>query len=243
MLALSKPLRVVGGVVVAAGVALVSISAQAADMRYPAPAAAPAATAYTQPYFDWSGFYVGGFAGGSYGLWTATLDRNDDHGTTKQGASGFSGGGFVGWNYRLDPRLYVGFEADLGMTSASQNNNIFDNDTSRSEYGAFGSVRARIGYAFDRLLVYGTTGVAFANIKNEIQKGRNDGEQLVWSEDMRAGLAVGGGAEYAFTRNLFGRAEYQYNYFGSVNLTNADGNPAQFKNELHHVRVGLGYRF
>jgi outer membrane immunogenic protein len=234
-------MSVVSGVAIAASVALVSFTAQAADLRYPAKAAAT--PEYVQQTYDWSGFYVGGFVGGTHGLWTANLDRNDNHGTSEQGADGFSGGGFVGYNYRLGPQLYLGIEGDLGATSASQSNNIFDNDTSRSEYGAFGTVRARIGYAFDRLMLYGTAGVAFANITNEIQKGVNAGEQFVWSEDMRTGLAIGGGVEYAFTRNIFGRAEYQYMNFGSVNLTNADGNPAEFKNELHHVRVGVGYRF
>lgn len=226
------------GILTAVGALLASTAAMAADVRVPTKAPVEYA-----PADIWSGVYVGGFLGGAHGVWTSDLARNNNHGHTEQGADGIAGGAFAGYNYRINPNLYIGIEADIGSTSAKQSNEIYDNDTSYSSYGPFGSVRGRIGYAFDRLMIYGTGGMAFANISNDIQKGRNPGEQIVWDDQLRAGYALGTGVEYAFSRNFFGRAEYLYSNFGSVTLYNADGNRADFKNELHQVRAGIGYRF
>ena len=83
----------------------------------------------------------------------------------------------------------------------------------------------------------------FANITNNIQKGQNAGEQVVWENQFRGGWVVGGGVEYAFTNRIVGRVEYLYNNFGSVTLFNRDGNQADFQNEIHLLRVGATYRF
>ena len=80
---------------------------------------------------------------------------------------------------------------------------------------------------------------AYADITNEIQKGRNAGEQVVSDN----GLALGAAIEYALNSNWIGRVEYQYVNFGAETLSNADGNRADFKNELHQLRVGLSYKY
>ena len=198
---------------------------------------------YVAPTYNWSGLYFGAFVGGTHGLWTVDFYRNNNHGHAEEGADGFTGGGWVGYNYQLPNNIVLGIEADLGATNAEQTNNIFDNDTSKASYGMVGSIRARAGYAIDRMLVYGTFGVAFANITNEIQKGRNAGEQVVWDDQMSTGYVLGAGLEYAFTDRWVGRAEYLYANYGAVSLTNQDGNRADFVNELHTLRAGLSYRF
>jgi outer membrane immunogenic protein len=106
---------------------------------------------------------------------------------------------------------------------AKNTNEVFDNDDTLQEYGAIGSVRGRLGYAFNRLLLFGTAGLAFANITNNIQKGQNAGEQVVWENQLTTGWVAGGGVEYAFTNHFVGRIEYLYNNFGNVTLFNRDG--------------------
>ena len=106
-----------------------------------------------------------------------------------------------------------------------------------------GSIRGRVGYAWDRLLIFGTAGWAFLNIDENIQKGQNAGEQVVYEGKTPSGYTLGAGLEYAFTNNLIGRAEYVYANFGSESMYNADGNLAVFENELHIVRAGLSYKF
>lgn len=197
----------------------------------------------TAAAFNWAGYYAGGFVGGAHGLWTVDFFRNNNHGHAEEGEDGFEGGGWVGYNTYISRNIVAGAEADLGLTSAQQSNNIFDNDTSYAKFNGFGSIRARLGYAMDRWLVFGTAGIAVANITNDIQKGVNAGEQIVWDGQTRVGYAVGAGAEYALTDRWIGRAEYLYENFGTVTQFNADGNRAQMNNQLHQLRVGVSYKF
>lgn len=112
-------------------------------------------------------------------------------------------------------------------------NNAFDNDVSRIEW--FATVRGRIGYAFDRILVYATGGVAFTDFGN----GRNGtfggfgsgaglpaaffvpgtaatgatvvpGATFGRRNNNDVGYAVGGGIEYAFTNNITAKIEGLY---------------------------------
>ena len=137
--------------------------------------------------YDWSGFYAGGFAGGAHGLWTVDFFRNNNHGHAEEGLDGAEFGVYAGYNTYISPNIIAGAEIDLGHTNASQMNNVFDNDTSFASYSTFGSLRGRLGYAIDRVMLYGTVGLAFANITNDIQKGANAGEQVVWDDQTRLG--------------------------------------------------------
>ncbi|MCL2713510.1 MAG: porin family protein [Alphaproteobacteria bacterium] len=203
----------------------------------------PVKTVSPVPYYDWSGFYLGIFSGGAHGIWTSDFARSDNHGHTEQGADGFAIGLYGGYIYQLTNRVVTGIELDIGHAGASQHNNIYDNDTSESKYGMFGSVRGRLGYAFDRLLLFGTVGLAVGNMTNNIQKGKNAGEQIVWEDQTRVGFTAGLGVDYAFTDRWIGRAEYVYTNYGSSNHRDAEGDPATFRNEVHLARVGVSYRF
>jgi outer membrane immunogenic protein len=62
------------------------------------------------------------------------------------------------------------------------------------------------------------------------------------NEQIKTGLIVDGGFEYALTRHFLGRGEYLYADYGSVTLTK-DRTRTEFRNEMHLVRVGASYRF
>jgi len=220
----------------AGGAAAADLGGGAArDSRHPA---------YDEPpVYNWTGLYTGAAIGGAHGLWTVDFYRNNNHGHAEEGADGIYGGGWVGYNWQLPSHFVIGVEADLGATNASQRNNIFDNDTSLAEYGLLGSLRVRGGYAMDRVLLYGTAGLAFANITNTIQKGRNAGEQVLWEDQTTTGYTLGAGIEYAISPRWVARAEYLYSNYGTVSLVNRDGNRAEFTNEMHLLRTGLSYRF
>ena len=69
------------------------------------------------------------------------------------------------------------------------------------------SLRGRVGYAFDRTLIFATGGVAFTNMSAEATS------LIVASLNVDknyTGWTVGAGAEYAFTDNWIGRIEYRY---------------------------------
>lgn len=193
--------------------------------------------------YDWSGYYAGGEVGFAHGMWTEDFYRNNNHGHSDLGMDGTAWGIFAGYNTYISPKTLIGAEVDLGSTGATQMNNIYDNDTSYSAISTNGSLRGRMGYALDRVMLYGTAGLAFANITNDIQKGRNAGEQIVWDNQTRYGYAAGAGAEYAMTNHWLARAEYLYENFGQVTLFNADNEKSVSTNSLHQLRVGLSYKF
>mgnify|MGYP001159272081 CR=1 FL=1 len=70
------------------------------------------------------------------------------------------------------------------------------------------SLRLRAGYALDRLLIYGTGGLAFVGNK---YSGALAGSPVVWSKsETFTGWTVGVGADYAFTQNIFAGIDYRY---------------------------------
>jgi outer membrane immunogenic protein len=199
-----------------AGAALAASSASAADL--PFRAAPPAPIIAAVPIFTWTGFYVGVNAG--YG-WQ---DSNNDSGVfvppgtfvTAPGATGvvtfgddngdgFVGGGQLGYNYQVGS-FVLGVEADLQWADLGGSNGVavvpagfpvtFVPAGTVGGIDWFGTVRARVGVAFDRALIYATGGFAYGGADD------NNGLGFVNDDDVRTGWVLGGGLEYAFTNNL-----------------------------------------
>ena len=151
-------------------------------------------------------------------------------------AEGGFGGGQIGYNWQRD-RFVFGVEgdfqgADIGGTRIRS---IWRRRRDR-DVNWFSTVRGRLGFASGPLLVYGTGGVAFADIDNRIHftdgnVSRNSGTQT--------GYAVGGGVEWAFAPNWSAKAEYLYLGFGDDTLPSGD----RINNDFQTVRVGLNYKF
>ena len=180
------------------------LSAHAADLprRQAPPVLAPAL-----PVFTWTGLYAGLNAG--YGFRNGSGSYTDPTfgGTVSRssGKGGFAGGGQIGYNLQLTPGsgFVVGVETDIqGMASAKANATYlgttpYYNVAPRLDY--FGTVRGRVGYAFDRVLIYGTGGFAYAG-------GSTPSSASYYSYTLpstsRTGYAFGGGIEYAFTNQI-----------------------------------------
>lgn len=226
------------GMVAACGLLLAVPTAKAADWRIPEP---------PSPHYNWTGFYAGVFGGGHHAVWTVDYYRKHYHGHAEGGASGFAVGAYGGYNYQFANRFVIGGELDFGTSTASPEDQIFGNDVLLARFGAFGSARLRAGYAFERLLLFGAIGVGVASISNgyryTVQKGCDTLQETIWDDQVKTGLITGGGVEYAFTKHLVARGEYVYANYGSVTLSNRDRNRAEFRNEMHLVRVGASYRF
>lgn len=220
---------------------ILSPLANAADLGKPQPDPT-AYPAYEAPY-NWSGLYGGAFVGRADSKWSIDFFRNNNHGHAELSSDGVAGGFWLGYNWQASRNWVYGVEADLGWTNADQHNQTFDNDNTDSQINNFGSLRGRIGYAVDRTLFFATAGVAWANISQNIQKGRNAGEQVVSEDEVHTGYVVGAGIDYAFDNSWIGRAEYLYANYGSDTFTNRDGNRADFSNDLSLVRVGLSRKF
>ncbi|GLS45304.1 outer membrane protein [Methylobacterium brachythecii] len=157
-------------------------------------------------------------------------------------SDGFVGGGQIGYNYQFTPGngVVVGVEADAQYADFGRNRNRFSafpnggvaggvipgtlvyNPSGISGLDYFGTVRGRIGYAFDRVLFYGTGGFAY---------GAGGGRQFgsgTSTDDFKTGYAAGGGIEYALPTDSF------LNFFRSSAVT--------FKVEGLYVNLDRGNR-
>jgi outer membrane immunogenic protein len=187
--------------------------------------------AYSAP-FSWSGIYAGLNGGGAFGHYS------DFGGSVK--ATGFAGGGQVGGQMQVG-QIVLGVEADFQGVYQSHSDNfiVFGVPVTLSEKMPwFGTVRGRVGYAFDRVMVYGTGGVAWVDGKVEATAG---GFSLS-SEASNFGWTAGAGVEWAFYDRWSTKLEYLYLSSTDIKFNTALGSfNANIKDNI--VRVGLNYRF
>lgn len=209
-----------------AGVSLFAFgiaSASAADL--PRREAAP--IPFMPPPYNWSGFYLGINGGGGFG--------NSDFSGPFDGSYNLSGGlvgGTAGYNWQFG-QWVLGLEGDMDWSnirgSATCGGGITTCET-RNDW--LGTVRGRVGYAFDRFLPYVTGGLAVGGVKTSVA-GFGD------SSDTRAGWTVGAGIEAAIAGPWTAKVEYLYVDLG--NTGSVIGSDASFHTNI--VRAGLNYRF
>ncbi len=142
----------------------------------------------------------------------------------------------VGYNWQRD-RFVFGVEGDLQASDINASKDVaFGNATTDIDW--FSTVRGRVGIAAGPWLLYGTGGVAFADISNRVDIGLD----TLRNSETQVGYAVGGGLEWAFARNWSARAEYLYLGFGDTTLSGG-GNEVKVNNDVQTVRLGANYKF
>jgi outer membrane immunogenic protein len=114
----------------------------------------------------------------------------------------------------------------------------------------FATVRGRLGYAFDRTLVYFTGGFAYGGIDQHITA-TDPSLPLVFfdlkKDGTRTGYVLGAGFEHQIASSWTIKAEYKYLNFGSDSLTsvagadNPDTHTNRIENDFHTVSLGLNY--
>lgn len=242
--------------VLLAGAALVAISsipAVAADLgARPAPVykAAPAVVA---PY-NWSGFYVGGQVGYQWNANDQSVSAFAPGGAFFDGPFGFSargvvGGGHVGYNWQFG-QWVAGIEGDFEGSGVKGDVTI--PATSPVGPGAFSvdqkwqaSLRGRLGWTWDRVMIYGTGGIAWGNFD---ATATNLAAVLSesWSDTL-TGWTLGAGVEWALWQNWTGRVEYRYtdykSFTGVSSVVAPGGSFGTDDLKFHTVRAGLSYRF
>lgn len=198
--------------------------------------------------FSWTGFYLGGHFGYSWGDSSFSSVDGDPFDGEADGfvvqPDGWIGGFQVGYNWQIDNFLF-GLEGDLGVIDAEDEQHT-SNAFVKTEYGNYGTITARLGFIQNRWLFYAKGGLALADI--ETRAGAVAGAfpvlgDLTDMDDTRAGYAVGGGAEYAFHPNWSMKFEYLYMDFGEDGSGNIDGDTFHNDNNIHTVKVGINYRF
>ena len=211
--------------------------ARAADLSvapiYKAPPAVPV------PAYNWSGFYLGVNGGGAWGTsnWSAVSNSFN--------LSGGQVGGTAGMNWQTGHAVF-GLEGDVDWSGVrgTAAPALCPGCTTNNDWLA--TVRGRAGYAFDRLLVYGTGGAAFGNVQ------ANFSNDPVTSAT-KAGSTIGAGVEVALAPNWSAKAEYLFVDLGNGSCTtncaiaDASGTPiipnvaVKFNESI--VRGGINYRF
>ena len=216
-----------------AGGLLLCGQALAADLPMPAPPPrAPAAYVPIVPVFTWSGVYIGANGGYSFGT-------TQPPGGTNFSTNGIVAGGTIGANVQTGA-LVFGAEGDFDWDNIKGSPAVTACPTGATSCQVssnwLGTARGRIGVAFDRLLVYGTGGAAFENLKFAAPP------LATTVTSTPFGWTGGGGVEFAFTPNWSVKAEYLYVKFSNVNVT-AGGVSGTFNLIENIVRGGVNFRF
>ncbi|MFS2325716.1 outer membrane protein [Brucella sp. H1_1004] len=204
----------------------------------------------SSPY-NWSGAYLGGQVGHSWAKTKYSLKDNDDFedfdsaGSENKGA--FIGGVYAGYNFDLGNNFILGGEVDITKGFQSQKNSFLHDDSGHSastELAWNGAMRARMGYAVNKVMPYLAGGLAFGSIKNTltINEEFDDGETISKTKT-RTGWTVGGGVDYAATDNVILRLEYRYTDFGKQNFDLNGNGTASSKLSTNDIRIGVAYKF
>ena len=194
-------------------------------------------------------------------------------------SGGVLGGVQVGYNYAvatnglggfgglggLSAVPVIGVEADFdgsGVASSGTLGGFASGDLTgsslyvgaKTDINYVGTVRGRLGVAFDRLLVFGTGGFAYGETESSVYA---PGPGIYsHASNFHTGIAYGGGLEFALTNNLLLRAEYLHYDFNKKSIAQGSSQGMSAcgceytstyaiyeKPSLDVVRAGLSYKF
>ena len=256
-------------------------TASAADMAVKArPMAAPVMA------YNWTGCYLGGYVGGATqsravnavdpsstgGTFAAGTFYNSPNANAVNGGlfsydlgNSVIGGGTLGCNWQGASPWVIGIEGEAGymrLTGSTivpygitgQGSDTIASTRIGDWYAAF---TGRVGYAWNRVLVYGKAGVGFANISSSVIDACNTGAcgsglLTATGSSNNAFWVAGAGVEYAFNTNWSVKGEY---LFLGIDKTYAVCGPGASTaagstfcgnhnvEGVHTFKVGLNYHF
>jgi high affinity Mn2+ porin len=258
--------RVLAGV--GLGMLVLDGPAVASDLPVKAP------VAYVSTAYDWNGWYVGAHVGVIRGAsnWSAIQPGAGGPGLNGSfdlpfnfdfmaGTGSYVAGLQGGYNYVFPSRFMLGFEADASFPnsdvlipySVRGSQTVTSPLTGQVTYGEavihYGSARARVGYAFEHFLLYGTGGLAWSydQVTRTQVAGVSFGgfatpgtvdTKLLW----RLGWAAGAGVEIPIAMGWAARVEYLSTGFGRKGVTFPAAMEG-FESDLamQSIRLGLNY--
>jgi len=204
-----------------------AMPASAADLPRGMPYKSPAYV----PQYNWTGFYLGINGGGGWGDsdWNGFALSNSPSG----GMIGITAG--YNWQGAGSPWVF-GLEGDVDWTNF--------NDSSACAGGFcetknnwLGTVRGRVGYAWDRFMPYVTGGIAFGDIEA-------NRTAFAGASDTNVGWTVGLGLEGAIVGNWTAKVEYLYADLGDITCSAAAcGTATNVDFSTNILRAGVNYRF
>lgn len=180
----------------------------------------PSNAAYEQGYvtpavYDWTGLYAGASVGYGFGSFGPT------------DVSGLVGSVHLGFNVQYGT-FVVGLEGDGTWSGISD-----DVAGIERSIDYLGSIRARAGITFDRVLVYGTGGFSFG--------GFTAANGAVSQSKAGMGWVAGIGAEMAIAQNWTARVEALHYDLGSE--TYSLPGAVDLGTSTTIIRAGISYKF
>jgi len=215
-------------------------AASAADLPGPPPMPPPQAPAIyipVAPVFSWTGFYLGANAGYAWSSGSGTFNPGAKSFTASGNA--FEGGGQLGYNYQVGGSGFVigaegDFQGDFGsggtVTATGPGGG-----SATAKVPWFGTVRGRVGYAFDRLMIYGTGGAVFGD--GTLSGPGFSGSSTYWT------WTAGAGAEWAFAGPWSAKLEYLYAGSPSSIPLPTSATSVSGSANTNLIRAGLNYHF
>jgi opacity protein-like surface antigen len=239
----------------------------AADLPQKAPAYTPPPSIYS-----WTGFYIGGHVGYSWGSVDTDTARigppNPPFLATPLifsfgrdlNPTGGLAGVQAGYNFQV-ARVVYGVEADLSWTGQRDSFNFastrFDpttaedfsyQETLSAKLRYMGTVRGRIGYAFGEFLPYVTGGFAWGRMTVDLNSTLRQSPTPVTASFSGSdahtlfGWTLGAGFEYAFAEHWSAKAEYLFVDLGEKTYFAGIPGSGSFGMQDHIVRIGVNFR-
>jgi outer membrane immunogenic protein len=234
----------IGALVVATGAHGADLSARPVYKTPPLPPQQP---------WNWTGFYIGGNVGGAAAHGSVSNDPatllNWLVGQTNANRAGVIGGFEAGYNYQI-ANVVLGVEGDISWATINTTVPAVSiaapgTDIYAANLDWLSTVRGRLGWAFDRVLVYGTGGAAFAKLNDQFSD--SNIPFVAIPNSSVTGWTAGAGLEYAFADHWTAKAEYLH--VGFPDRTGFGGVPGiqpyafSFRDNLNIGRVGINYKF
>jgi outer membrane immunogenic protein len=227
-------------------------SAHAADIArpvYKAPVVAPVVI------YNWSGFYLGGQAGGAFSdtSWATNATNNAVFVTENHSKDSWIAGGQLGLRWQFANAWVIGVEGmwsgvglDTNEVSPTLTATGSPNRFRGTDISSLYSVTGQLGYAWDRLLVYAKGGWAGAEVDRSTLNANNGTSSAI--SQTASGWTIGGGAEWAFGNGWSFALEYAYYDLnaGSQGAVQSNGNQfiyGELDTEIHTIVARLNYRF
>ena len=214
--------------------------------------------------FNWTSCYLGGHLGGGFAHKDITdpvqlvqdsfLGAGSTNGitTVSPGPSGVVIGGQIGCDYQFASSWVVGIEGAASGSTMKASRTVGlplgnpDTALVRASTDFLPSVTARLGYAFDNVLVYARGGVALAGDRFNVTGSFAGAPFAFEGLDNRLGWTAGGGVDWAFSHHWSANIEYDYYQFGHGGVLmsepiNAYAGIVDVKQTVQVVKVGLNF--
>ena len=230
----------------------------------------------------WTGFYVGGFLGVAAGRTDLEfVGAPPPIAGEKPFVLGGLGGFDLGYNYEFANKWVVGVEGDVAATNLHGGRTSGYTDgvnaggittafspeffTSTDKTNWMATATARVGYAWNRTLLYVKGGAAFEDSGTTVSCiygptgaaiGVGGAARACLNQGLvqtggfstpsytRVGWTLGYGAEFDLGKNWSAKAEYDYMQFGTHTALATDGTTFMTdKSWVSQVKVGVNYRF